>query len=79
MIHVSCVSLAWVDLAMSGNATFSDDIAATTAASAMHTTAVTARWFTSPAAGLAATETGAGLVGVRRDMIVILCVGVIFG
>jgi hypothetical protein len=46
MIHASCVWEAWVDLAMEGMATFSDDIAATTAARAMHTTAVTAPWRT---------------------------------
>ena len=34
MIHASWVWVAWVARAMSGRATFSDDIAATTAASA---------------------------------------------
>ena len=42
MIHASCVWVAWVARAMSGRATFRDDIAATTVASARHTTAVTA-------------------------------------
>jgi hypothetical protein len=42
MIHASWVWVAWVARAMSGRATFSDDIAATTAASARQTTAVTA-------------------------------------
>src|SRR5260370_376086 len=42
MIHASWVWVAWVAWAMPGSATFSDDIAATTAASATHTTAVTA-------------------------------------
>src|SRR5680860_359090 len=45
MIHVSWVSPAWVLRAISGSATFSDDIAETTAARAMHTTAVIARWW----------------------------------
>ncbi len=40
MIHDSCVWLAWVSRAMSGSATLSDAIAATTVASARHTTAV---------------------------------------
>ena len=42
MIQDSSVCEAWVDRAIEGMATFSDDIAAITAASAMHTTAVTA-------------------------------------
>jgi len=42
MIQASWVWEAWVARAMPGSATFSDDIAATTAASARHTTAVTA-------------------------------------
>ena len=46
MIQASWVCEAWVDRAMEGMATFSDDIAATTAARAMHTTAVTAPWRT---------------------------------
>ncbi len=40
MIHSSSVVLAWVSFAMLGIAVFSDDMAATTAASARHTTAV---------------------------------------
>ncbi len=51
MIHASWVWLAWVARATSGRATFSDDIAATTAASARHTTAVTAPGRRVPAAG----------------------------
>jgi hypothetical protein len=46
MIQDSCVCEAWVARAMEGMATFSDDIAAVTAARAMHTTAVTAPWRT---------------------------------
>jgi hypothetical protein len=42
MIQASWVWVACVARAISGRATFSDDIAATTAASARHTTAVTA-------------------------------------
>src|SRR5579862_2076637 len=42
MIQASWVWVACVARAISGSATFSDDIAATTAASARHTTAVTA-------------------------------------
>jgi hypothetical protein len=42
MTQASRVWLAWVAWAMAGSATFSDDIAATTAASARQTTAVTA-------------------------------------
>src|SRR5579862_8859314 len=42
MIQASCVWVACVARAISGSATFSDDIAATTVASARHTTAVTA-------------------------------------
>ena len=44
MIQVSWVSPAWVPRAMSGSATFSDDIADTTAARATQTTTVIARW-----------------------------------
>jgi hypothetical protein len=51
MIHASWVWLAWVARAMPGSATFSDDIAATTAASARHTTAVTAPERMVPAGG----------------------------
>ncbi len=50
MIHASWVWVAWVAWAMPGSATFSDDIAATTAASARHTTAVTAPGRAAPAA-----------------------------
>ena len=53
MIHVSWVSPAWVLRAMSGSATFNDDIAETTAARAMHTTAVIARWLEGRPLGLA--------------------------
>src|SRR5262245_34663609 len=42
MTHTSSVWVACVARAMSGSATFKDAIAATTAASARHTTAVTA-------------------------------------
>src|SRR5579862_3198870 len=42
MIQANWVWVAWVARAISGSATFSDDIAATTVASARHTTAVTA-------------------------------------
>ena len=49
MIHDSCVWLAWVSRAMSGSATLSDAIAATTVASARHTTAVMIVWFELPA------------------------------
>ena len=51
MIHASWVWVAWVDRAISGRATFSDDMAATTVARATHTTAVTAPLRTAPAAG----------------------------
>ena len=51
MIQASWVWLAWVARAISGSATFREDIAATTAASARHTTAVTAPPRTGPAAG----------------------------
>ena len=51
MIHASSVWVAWVDRAISGRATFSADMAATTAARAMHTTAVTAPLRTPRAAG----------------------------
>ena len=40
MTHASWVWVAWVSRAISGSATFSDAIAATTAASATQTTAV---------------------------------------
>ncbi len=51
MIQASWVWVAWVDRAISGRATFSDDMAATTVARATHTTAVTAPLRTAPAAG----------------------------
>ena len=44
MTQVSWLPPAWVVRAMSGSATFSDDMADTTAARAMHTTAVIALW-----------------------------------
>jgi hypothetical protein len=71
MIQASCVWLAWVALAMPGSATFSDDIAATTAASARHTTTVTAPGRTSRAAGAGL----AGLAGLaaRWFMVAIAC------
>jgi hypothetical protein len=46
MIQDSCVCVAWVERAISGIATFNEDIAAVTAASARQTTAVTAPWRT---------------------------------
>jgi len=52
MIHVSWVWVAWVDRAISGRATFSDDMAATTVARATHTTAVTAPLRAARAPGL---------------------------
>jgi hypothetical protein len=51
MIQASWVWLAWVARAMPGSATFSEDIAATTAASARHTTAVVAPGRTARAGG----------------------------
>jgi hypothetical protein len=70
MTHASWVWDAWVDLAMPGSATFSEAIAATTAASARQTTTVTAPGRTArfPAAG------GAGLAGwAARFMVAISC------
>ncbi len=61
MIHASWVWVAWVDQAISGRATFSDDMAATTAARATHTTAVTAPLRAARAAG---SFTGGGVTMV---------------
>ena len=61
MIHASWVWVAWVDRAISGRATFSDDMAATTVARATHTTAVTAPLRTARAAG---DFTGGGVTAV---------------
>ena len=49
--HVSWVWLARVSRANDGSATFSDDTAETTVASARQVTARTARWLTAGAAG----------------------------
>src|SRR5215472_4645388 len=59
MIHSSWVWVAWVSRARSGRATFSDAIAAVTAASARQTTAVTAVLLTGrdlPGRNLAASK-----------------------
>ena len=61
MIQDSWVCEACVDRAMDGMATFSDDIAATTAARAMQTTAVTAPWRTAGAVPLLLTAFGWGM------------------
>ena len=66
MTQASCVCEAWVAWATDGSATFSDDIAATTAASARQTTVVTA-----PGRTARAAEVDLDLAG--RLIVVISC------